>query len=243
MSAIETAPRVEPFFDKDFFLTLCFSLGIIQFGGFETNLHRKHPEAPLAPLSFNIRDVQGSDQLYKLTARGYVREIERIRRTPGSRIEMIAGVPNAMSVLLGSIKERLGGLPSVTPNFEPKAIGIGQQIAGLLPQNEGKETAVLEDVWSTGETLMKAIDTLRNVGKLPVRHAVVALDRSNGYGKRVLWKKGVELHSLVTADQVLTHAVANNIIDFGRCQIIQRQLSELNRFIQDLDVKEGRISA
>lgn len=242
MNFAENPLRSEPFFDKEHLISLCFASGVVQFGAFETALHRGHPEAPYAPVSFDIREVQGNVLLHKQMARGYVQQIDRIKRS-GGRVEMLAGVPNATSVLLGSIQERLS-LPSVTPHKEPKETGIGKQISGLLPQNEGKETVALEDVWSTGSSLMQAIEVLRTVGKLPVRHAVVAVDRSNGYARKLLRAQtGVELHSMLTIDDILLHAVQHKLIDFGRWKLIREQQSRLNGFIRDLDRKEGRLIA
>lgn len=74
---------------------------------------------------------------------------------------------------------------------------------------EGEECLVVEDVVTTGESVLETVRSLRAEG-LTVNSAVVVLDRNQGAGLN-LTREGVTLHRVLVLDEVLSCLVA------GRC--------------------------
>jgi orotate phosphoribosyltransferase len=78
---------------------------------------------------------------------------------------------------------------------EPKAHGRGLQIEGDV--KEGDDVVILDDVLTTGGSLIKAIDIAKEAG-LNILAVVVVLDRCEQDGKENVEKLGYPVHSLLT---------------------------------------------
>lgn len=74
----------------------------------------------------------------------------------------------------------------------------------------GKECLVVEDVVTTGESVLETVRSLRAEG-LTVNHAVVVLDRNQG-GEANLAKEGITLHRVLTLDEVMASLVNSNCV-------------------------------
>lgn len=75
---------------------------------------------------------------------------------------------------------------------------------------EGEECLVVEDVVTTGESVLETVRTLRAEG-LTVRHAVVVLDRNQGGGAN-LAREGIQLHRVMLLDDVLASLVGSKCV-------------------------------
>ena len=80
-----------------------------------------------------------------------------------------------------------------------KGYGTGNLIEGRL--EEGEEVIVLEDIVTTGTSLVDAIEALRDAGAT-VNRALVVVDREEG-GRENVEDAGVEMEALVTASELL----------------------------------------
>jgi orotate phosphoribosyltransferase len=94
------------------------------------------------------------------------------------------------------------GLPYVIARKQRKEYGTGNLIEGRL--DEGEEVVVLEDIATTGQSAVDAVEALREAGAV-VDRVLVVVDRQEGAGEN-LAEHDVELDALVTADQLLEHA-------------------------------------
>lgn len=105
----------------------------------------------------------------------------------------LGGVPIAVAVSLET------GSPLIIIRKEVKEYGTKGQIVGEFD----KERAVLmvEDVATTGGSVLKAIKTLRDEG-LVVRHVIVVVDREEG-AAGALDDAGVELIPLVRVSELM----------------------------------------
>jgi orotate phosphoribosyltransferase len=81
---------------------------------------------------------------------------------------------------------------------EPKAHGTGQQVEG--PVQPGQRAIILEDVATTGGSLIAAVQRARQFG-LVVDRALAIVDRGQGATAR-LGEIGVTLQALVTLDEL-----------------------------------------
>ena len=87
---------------------------------------------------------------------------------------------------------------------EAKDHGTGQFVEGLGNFKPGDKVAMLEDVVTTGGSLLKACDRVRAAG-LDIVAVCCILDREEG-GREKLKEAGYELHSLFTRKELVEMA-------------------------------------
>lgn len=78
---------------------------------------------------------------------------------------------------------------------QSKDHGLGKLIEGEIPR--GARALIVDDVMTTGGSLVKATHAARNAGLL-VTHALVIVDRQETSGHETLRREGIELISLLT---------------------------------------------
>ena len=103
------------------------------------------------------------------------------------------------AVPLAAATSVVAGVPYVIARKQRKEYGTGNLIEGRL--EEGEEVVVLEDIVTTGTSLVDAIEALREAGAT-VERALVVVDREEG-GREAVEDAGVELDALVTASELL----------------------------------------
>jgi len=91
------------------------------------------------------------------------------------------------------------GRPYVIARKQAKEYGTGNRIEGRL--DEGEEVVVLEDIATTGQSAVDAVEALREAGAT-VNRVLVVVDREEGAAE-LLAEHGVELASLLTATELL----------------------------------------
>jgi orotate phosphoribosyltransferase len=89
--------------------------------------------------------------------------------------------------------------PYVIARKQRKEYGTGNLIEGELA--EGEDVVVLEDIATTGQSAIDAVEALREAGAT-VEYVLVVVDREEGARER-LAEHGLTLESLVTASQLL----------------------------------------
>jgi orotate phosphoribosyltransferase len=112
--------------------------------------------------------------------------------------ETLAGVALGAVPLVAVTSVRAGN-PSVIVRKEAKEYGTGNQIEGSI--EEGEEVVVLEDIATTGNSALDAVEALRAAGAV-VNRVLVVVDREEGAGEN-LADHGIELESLLTASELL----------------------------------------
>lgn len=105
----------------------------------------------------------------------------------------LGGVPIAVAVSLET------GLPLIIIRKEVKEYGTKGQIIGEF--NPGSSVVMVEDVATTGGSVLKAIKTLRDEG-LVVRDVIVVVDREEG-AFTALDEASIELIPLVKISELL----------------------------------------
>jgi orotate phosphoribosyltransferase len=82
---------------------------------------------------------------------------------------------------------------------QPKDHGLGKLIEGTI--HPGETAVVVDDVLTTGGSLLKAAESARAQG-LIVTHGLVVVDRSEDEGKSNLAHKGIQLLPLLTLEDL-----------------------------------------
>ncbi|HMB30951.1 MAG TPA: orotate phosphoribosyltransferase [Desulfohalobiaceae bacterium] len=88
------------------------------------------------------------------------------------------------------------GLPGFIVRKTPKSHGTQQYLEGLINFQAGQKVALLEDVVTTGGSVLKACQRVLDVG-LQVVQILCVLDREEGGGQNLL-DHGYQLESLFT---------------------------------------------
>jgi len=91
------------------------------------------------------------------------------------------------------------GSPYVIVRKAAKEYGTGNRIEGTF--DEGEEVVVLEDIATTGQSALDAVEALREAGAT-VNKVLVVVDREEGAAE-LLADHDVELESLLTATRLL----------------------------------------
>ncbi|SEW12245.1 orotate phosphoribosyltransferase [Natrinema salifodinae] len=105
----------------------------------------------------------------------------------------LGGVPLAAAASVAA------GVPYVIARKQRKDYGTANLIEGRL--EEGEEVVVVEDIVTTGTSLVEAVEALRDAGAT-VERALVVVDREEG-GRENVEEAGIEMESLVTASELL----------------------------------------
>jgi orotate phosphoribosyltransferase (EC 2.4.2.10) len=91
------------------------------------------------------------------------------------------------------------GIPYLIVRKKTKSYGTGNRIEGEF--EAGERVVVVEDITTTGQSALDAVQTLREAGAL-VDRVLVVVDREEG-ADELLTDHGVELDALVTASELL----------------------------------------
>ncbi len=142
----------------------------------------------------DIKKASMSPVLLKMIARR-ISEILKLRSFKADYVGgvVLGGVPIAVSVSLET------GLSLLIIRKEAKDYGTKGQIVGdVVP---GKEVVLVEDVTTTGGSVIKAIHVLRENG-LVIRNVITVVDREEGASKAMAQDR-VELIPLVRISELL----------------------------------------
>ncbi|WP_316897705.1 orotate phosphoribosyltransferase [Pseudodesulfovibrio indicus] len=93
-------------------------------------------------------------------------------------------------------------LPGFIIRKQSKGHGTNQYLEGLANFSEGDKVVLLEDVCTTGGTLITAAERVRDAG-LTIVGVLAVLDREEG-GRERLKEAGMELNAIFTRQELLT---------------------------------------
>jgi orotate phosphoribosyltransferase len=113
-------------------------------------------------------------------------------------LDLLAGMELGAVPLLAAVSLE-SGLPCVILRKRAREHGTGKRIEGTF--KTGQRVLLVEDVATTGSTMVESIALLREAG-LAVTRAACVVDRDQG-AAQALRAQGVELRSLVRAADLL----------------------------------------
>ena len=180
---------------KEFFLE-CYKLGIIKFGRFTLKSGIE------SPFYVDLRPLASDPKILKKLA-NYLLEM-----LPLDNFDIICGVPYA-ALPMATAMSLESYLPLIIKRKEAKAYGTKKLIEGIY--EKGQNCLLVEDVITSGKSLVETIDEVENEG-IKVSDIVVVLDRQQG-GKEKLEAKGYTVHSLFNISEVVEILREVNYID------------------------------
>ena len=194
----------------DEFCNILLRTGSLEFGTF------KLASGLLSPYYVDLRLIPSYPEAFQLTIDMYRSVIE-----PDlvKRVQRLAGVPTAGIAYAAVIALSLTK-PLLYVRKEQKEHGREKKVEGLL--QPGDKVLILDDVVTTGKSLLEAADAIRAEGGI-VDDAVVLLDRQQG-AEENLQKKRVKLHSFTTMRRIADKLLNLGTIDEGQHKEILSQI-------------------
>jgi uridine monophosphate synthetase len=134
--------------------------------------------------------------------------------------DRLAAVPYA-ALPLGAAVALHTDRPLIYPRKEVKAHGTGRAVEGDF--EAGQTALVVEDVVTSGDSILQAIESLESAG-LSVEDVVVLVDREQG-GRESLAERGCRLHAVLTLGEILDVLLEEGRILRETYRDVQRALS------------------
>lgn len=148
----------------------------------------------MSPYYIDLRTVPSYPKLFDLVTDAYIAMITSLKLD----FDRVAGVATAGVPIATLVAYKLKK-PFLYVRKEEKIHGTKSLVEGLV--NTGESVLIVDDVATTGGSLLKAIDALRERGG-KVEHVVVLIDREQGASEN-LANKGVKLISLMTSSKLI----------------------------------------
>jgi uridine monophosphate synthetase len=170
---------------KDLILEL-HETGCIQFGSFTLASGKK------SPIYIDLRRMSASPELLRKAAQAYAEMVQPLS------FKHVAAVPYA-ALTIGTAIALDIGRSLIYPRKETKSYGTGKTVEGVY--SAGDTALVVEDLVTSGGSVLKAINQLEEVG-LQVADVAVLIDREQG-GAETLAAAGYRLHAVLKLTKVL----------------------------------------
>jgi len=198
--------------DRENIIYALYEIGCIKIGSF------KLTSGMISPIYIDLRTLPSHPKIFKSVVN------EAISRIIGKiNFNIVCGIATGGIPLATAIAYEIGK-PMIYVRKKAKGHGMQKLIEG--DYKEGAIVLLVDDVATTGGTLTKTIDILREEG-LTVKDAFVIVDRGQG-AKEKLSKKGVKLHYLMTLKEIVEYLNRRSLISKEDYLKITRYLGGAN---------------
>lgn len=218
---------------KEFFLE-CYKLGIIKFGRFTLKSGIE------SPFYVDLRPLASDPKILKRLA-NYLLDM-----LPLDNFDLICGVPYA-ALPMATAMSLESYLPLIIKRKEAKEYGTKKMIEGIF--QKGQNCLLVEDVITSGKSLLETIPEIENEG-ISVSDIVVVLDRQQG-GIEMLENKGYRVHTLFTISEVcsilkeenhLSDDEVTRIEDFLKGNVVKFEEKKRPSYEQKLENAEHSVA-
>jgi orotate phosphoribosyltransferase len=135
--------------------------------------------------------------------------------------DVIAGVPTAGLTMSSPIALKLGK-PMIYVRKEEKQYGTQKKIEGVI--KPGWNVVVIDDLITTGSSLLSAVESIRAEGG-EVKDVLVLIDRLEG-GRINLKKAGVNLHAVTDILEIADILYSEQMINDDEMKAIAKQVGK-----------------
>lgn len=218
---------------RKFFLE-CYKLGIIKFGRFTLKSGIE------SPFYVDLRPLASDPKILKDLA-NYLLDM-----LPLDNFDLICGVPYA-ALPMATAMSLESYIPLIMKRKEAKTHGTKKLIEGIF--SKGQNCLLVEDVITSGKSLLETIPEIENEG-ISVSDIVVVLDRQQG-GREMLKSKGYHVHTLFTISEVceilqeeglLMSEDVERINDFLRGNVVQFKEEKRISYEEKLKICEHSVA-
>ncbi|XP_068625169.1 uridine 5'-monophosphate synthase-like [Battus philenor] len=186
-----------------------FDAGAVRLGDIEAKIGRR------TPIYFDLRVVVSHPRLMMSVSR----QLQSLAE--GAPHELLCGVPYA-ALPFAAVMSVNSNTPMIMKRKETKLYATKKILEGVF--EKGQTCLVVEDVVTSGGSLLETVTTLREEG-LKVSHAVVVLDREQG-GVKVLKSHGVEILSVYTMTNLVEILHNAGRISYETAEIVSDHIKE-----------------
>ncbi|MEM2739187.1 MAG: orotate phosphoribosyltransferase [Candidatus Bathyarchaeia archaeon] len=186
-------------------------LGALQFGMF------KLTSGKISPYYIDLRIVPSFPSVFRRVCDFYVKLLEE--EVGVDSFDRIAGIPTA-GIPFASITAFLLDKPLLYVRKEERVHGRERRIEGVV--KPGDRVVVLDDLITTGKSIVSAVRVLRGEGVV-VEDAAVLIDRMEG-GRERLGEDGVKLYSVASILDIAEGLSHSGVITGEQYRAIVRQV-------------------
>jgi len=196
--------------DEADFCRILLKTNALRFGIF------KLTSGKLSPYYIDLRALPSYPESFKKVMKIYE---ALLKNTVGlDKFDRISCVPTS-GLLFASVLAYRVSKPILYTRKEKRTHGQERKIEGVL--KPGDPIIILDDLITTGKSLIEAIESLRAEGGI-VKDALVLIDRQEG-GKENLKKVGVNLHSFMNITKIANILYEQDVIEKEKYDEIIKQ--------------------
>jgi orotate phosphoribosyltransferase len=196
--------------DEADFCRILLKTNALRFGVF------KLTSGKLSPYYIDLRALPSYPESFKKVMDIYE---ALLKKTVGlDKLDRISCVPTS-GLLFASVLAYRVSKPILYTRKEKRTHGRERKIEGVL--KPGDQIMILDDLITTGKSLIEAIEAIRAEGGI-VEEALVLIDRQEG-GKENLKKVRVNLHSFMNITKIASMLYEQDVIEEEKYNEIIRQ--------------------
>jgi len=135
----------------------------------------------------------------------------------GLRVDVVAGTATA-GIPPATTLANLLGTPLIYVRSAPKAHGLQNQIEGVL--RKGQSVVVVEDLVSTGGSVLKAVEAIRTAGG-HVDHCFCIFDYGFQQSRDQFQKADCQLHSILNFPTLVRFALENGNLTENQNRLLE----------------------
>ena len=185
--------------------------GVVKFGTFTLS------SGKISPYYIDLRLVPSFPEVFSKVIAAYENSLKVLIGL--DNVDAVGGVPTSGLTYAAVVAYNLKK-PLIYVRKENKTYGTEKEVEGVL--KPGYKIALIDDLITTGGSLVKTIDTLRQKG-VEVDNVIVLIDRLEG-GANLLAEKGIKLNAITNIGELADLLHEMEIIDSEQHRHIKSQI-------------------
>ncbi len=181
--------------ELDEIIVSLYNRGLIKFGEFVLSSGKK------SPYYIDLRILPSYPDLYSKLMDKVIEMIRDIN------FDVVVGIETSGILHAAYLGCRINK-PIAYVRKKAKEYGTKSAVEGVV---QGRKVLLIDDVATTGNTLLNAVNAIRNAGGF-IEYAIVMVDRMEGARER-LRKVNVELKSVLSIDKIIKVLRRRNLIE------------------------------